>query len=214
MKKTILLLIFIGISSCFAQVQSSHVYNITDRMVLSSILQLSSRPATLMFPETKNTEFRSIGFLQSNAELMPFDTIVKDKPKLALIRIAISGGDNRTVHNLDGFMVNKEKVKFGFFYKNLKKYIYDDKDALMNFRAMRTSRYINNATSWISLGTFIPFGIMLINETRPGSFAMLGITSGLMFITAEITGMIARKKLRECVKVYNRNAGYGYINGL
>lgn len=161
----------------------------------------------------KNSVFSVNTLCQFNSGLHPLDTIIKTNPKILLYKGLSRGGDGKAHFSIVGFKLEgKTPVEFHHVMRELKQYIKNDHKA---FRLYRRARFYDVTSTVACAFIFIP--LLALAASNPGIDASLGLPLGISafsICTFAVTKIISNKSLRKSVKVYNQNAGYGYINGL
>ncbi len=109
-------------------------------------------------------------------------------------------------------MNNGEPKSPGFCNRRIKPYLSIDAEA--NTFLRKSSRQEGGAWFFTALavGTFIGF-LTTYNNTDVQSIP-IGVVCGTSFVATLVLGHLSGKNLKKSVCIYNKNAGYGYKNGL
>ena len=113
----------------------------------------------------------------------------------------------------------KEK-SVGFRQRRLEKYVKADEEAYKILKSSRRAGTIDVVSGVVFVASATAAAVSLANgdadEAAPAEYGLIlvAIVSGIVQLWVGWIDDTSIKRMCECVKVYNRNAGYGYINGL
>ncbi len=196
MKKLLFLFCFVAFSYCYAEVNTPH--------------------DTLSTPHYSINNFNR-SLQQHSAVFAVRDSTIR--PKISL-DASYYFGDIKSLSGAPmvlykGFYVDDgNREKLGFLHNRLGKYLKCDPQAYKFFKTHRTFHLAR-----ISLLTlFIADGLFALTDTQndpKNDKLKVTITVSLSCILLRLAfNEISKIKLRESVKTYNKNAGYGYTDGI
>lgn len=174
----------------------------------------AQQPCVLSFDinqPTAKTEHKSFAVKPAT---IPFDSIA-EKPKITLYYMFGTASPK-----IKGFMVDDLGVrKFGFMHKTLKAYIKNDPEALKNFNTHKQFYLATTFLRVFGVASFAPVFYLNAKSLNNGNSSIgsrIVFLSIPVFIFASsfIFDASSNIYLRKTVKVYNKNAGYGYFDGL
>lgn len=112
---------------------------------------------------------------------------------------------------IDGDMSNRQKV--GMNCKNLLPYLKKDPEAMIHYKKYKTTNIVSKVLLVPVLASFVGVGAAALNEEyEMVTYATMVLVPTLT--THWIFGAVSYKQLKIAVKTYNKNAGYGFVNGL
>lgn len=104
--------------------------------------------------------------------------------------------------------------KLSTYGKELGVYLSVDREAYSHFQKFRKTMQAKTFFTVVTFASAIPTFYFLISESENSSLAAVAAICGISFCVAYTLPYFARPPLRKAVKTYNRNAGYGYMDGL
>jgi|GEM_PF-4224544 len=141
------------------------------------------------------------------------------KPKISLaysITYNYSNGSGRTSRKLTHYYLDQNTIsplEIGFLNKNVGSFLKMDPLANKHYKNFKTCSIISKGFQVIALGGLIGVGAGIATENDEIMTASL-IALVPSFAIAWVVNSAGQKQFKTSVKVYNQNAGYGYVNGL
>lgn len=222
MKKVILFIILIAPVISIAQESSRRVLLLKNNILPEYAASITVDPIRINQNTENSSAFCTLSFGAANLFVTPKDTIIKHK--LLLYRTLVSSSNymngrwtSSSSMKITGFKVEDlNSYEFHHLMRELKPYVKDDKKALRLYRSSRVYQGIEKGSIYFNFGLILA-GIYEIASGKAQDPDGLKPIFHLFYFgmgTYVVTNILHSLSLRKCIKVYNKNAGFGFVNGL
>lgn len=174
----------------------------------------------ICFPQSDSTKTIPDNINSATVVLVRSDTsYVNTRPKISLAysnNYTYSNGSGKTSRKLTHYYLDQNTIsplEIGFLNKNVGSFLKMDPLANKHYENFKTCSIVSKGFQVIALGGLIGVGAGIATENDEIMTASL-IALVPSFAIAWIVNSSGQKQFKTSVKVYNQNAGYGYVNGL
>jgi hypothetical protein len=221
MKKIILFIILIVPAISLAQESNCKRLSLKNDILHPCNSSINVDPIRINQNTENISAFCTSSLGANNLCVTPNDTIIKHK--LILYRTLVSSSNymngrwsSSSYMKITGFNVEDlNSYKFSHLMRELKPYVKDDKTAFRLYRRSRAYAGISKGATYFCLASVLGgmFKILSgVNEMKELNLYTRSFMVGIGFMLA--SGVEHTYSLKKCIKVYNKNAGFGYVNGL
>ena len=107
-----------------------------------------------------------------------------------------------------------EKHTLGFYCKNLLPYLKYEPEAMEYYKKYKRNKIISNLSAIAAVISLLGMADAVLLEEDDEMAVSWAIVLVPPTVTSAIFGGISGKQIKIAVKIYNKNEGYGYFNGL
>lgn len=175
---------------------------------------------SVVFSQSDSTKTIPDNIDSATVVLVRSDTsYVNTRPKISLTysyNYTYSNGSGKTSKKITHYFLDHNSMsplEIGFLNKNVGSFLKMDPLANKHYKNFKTCSIVSKGFQVIALGGLIGVGAGIATEHDEIMTASL-IALVPSFAIAWIVNSSGQKQFKTSVKVYNQNAGYGYVNGL
>jgi hypothetical protein len=133
---------------------------------------------------------------------------------MGIMNGTVTGGGSG-VPVISGFKVEDiDKYEFTHLMRELKPYVKDDKTAFSLYHTSRVFAGISKGATYYCLATVVFLAGKILGSADMKDLKPYTTVFLYGFYLDVATSLGHSWSLRKCIKVYNKNAGFGYVTGL